>query len=356
MNKLPSFKTILLSLRKYIIFFLLISFIVTCSFLLFLNGLDLSTTFIRQSASVTLGNILLLSLIFTAVDNIRRRITIEKPVNEILKATDKLTEGDFSTRIPLSSSAFYTKDFEKISKNFNKMAQELEGVEVLRTDFIANVSHELKTPLSIIQNYARLLSLEDLSDEQKNEYAHIIAETSTRLSTLISHILKLNKLENQQISFKKTSYNLAEQLRETLLTYENIIDEKRLTLETDFEEVFLHQDQELLAIVWNNLLSNAIKFTPEGGTISLVCKEYPNHVIIRIKDTGVGISSEVGHHIFEKFYQGDTSHVSKGNGLGLALVKRVIELVEGEINIESTLGKGSTFTVQLNKPETTNLS
>lgn len=185
MNNPESIRKTLFSIKSYFIFFLLISSIVTCCFLLFLNGLDLPASFLRQSAPITLGNILWLSLIFTAIDGIRRKLTVERPVNEILKATDKLTQGDFSSRITLPSNVPYMKEFDDISRNFNKMAKELDSVEVLRNDFIANVSHELKTPLSIIQNYA-LLKLEDLSDSQKREHTDVIIETSTKLSVLIS--------------------------------------------------------------------------------------------------------------------------------------------------------------------------
>lgn len=349
MNNPESIRKTLFSIKSYFIFFLLISSIVTCCFLLFLNGLDLPASFLRQSAPITLGNILWLSLIFTAIDGIRRKLTVERPVNEILKATDKLTQGDFSSRITLPSNVPYMKEFDDISRNFNKMAKELDSVEVLRNDFIANVSHELKTPLSIIQNYASLLKLEDLSDSQKREHTDVIIETSTKLSVLISNILKLNKLENQQITFNRSSFDLPEQLRESLLSYEHLIEEKNLTIQIDFEEISIYEDKELLSIVWNNLISNAIKFTPTNGMISLSCKEKENQIITKVQDTGMGISNDIGNHIFEKFYQGDSSHLSTGNGLGLSLVKRVIELVDGEMTVESTLNEGSTFTILLKK-------
>ena len=230
------------------------------------------------------------------------------------------------------------------------MAEELSGTETLRTDFISNVSHELKTPLSVIQNYGTMLQKPNLSEEKRIEYSKAVTESSRRLADLISNILKLNKLENQQIFPEKRKYNLSEQLCECLLCFEDVWEKKGLDIDTDIEEdVFVESDPELLTIVWNNLFSNAIKFTEPGGQIFLGLKTDSRFAIIEVKDTGCGISPEVGAHIFEKFYQGDTSHATQGNGLGLALVKRVIDIASGDISVSSESDKGSIFTVKIER-------
>ena len=228
------------------------------------------------------------------------------------------------------------------------MAAELGGVETLRTDFIANVSHELKTPLAAINNYGTLLQSPDLTEDERIEYAKAITENSRRLANLITNILKLNKLENQQIYPKAEPYNLSEQLCECLLSFETVWEQKSIEIDTDIDEdVIVSADSELLSLVWNNLFSNAVKFTEEHGKVFVQLKNENGYAAVTVTDTGCGMSAETGKHIFEKFYQGDTSHAAKGNGLGLALVKRVVDITDGEISVQSELGKGSTFTVKL---------
>ena len=344
----------LFSIRRYLIFFLLMAFVITCCMILFLNmmtratGFELTQEYIEQAAKVTFLNVALLSLLCTVIDGIRRRIMVKRPVKRIVSAAEQIMKGDFSVRIPSLRSADKMSGFDVIADYFNQMAEELSGTETLRTDFIANVSHELKTPLAVIQNYGTLLQQPSLSEEKRQEYAKAITNTSRRLANLITNILKMNKLENQQIYPKAETYELGEQLCECLLAFESAWEEKDLEIETDVEEeVLVDTDAELLSLVWNNLFSNAVKFTEPGGTISLSLKAEGEFAIVRVSDTGCGISSEVGKHIFEKFYQGDTSHAAQGNGLGLALVKRVIDIVGGDISVSSEVGKGSTFTVKL---------
>ena len=337
-------------------FFLLMAFVITCCMILFLNMMTRATSFeltqeyIEQAAKVTFLNVALLSLLCTVIDGIRRRIMVKRPVKRIVSAAEQIMKGDFSVRIPSLRSADKMSGFDVIADYFNQMAEELSGTETLRTDFIANVSHELKTPLAVIQNYGTLLQQPSLSEEKRQEYAKAITNTSRRLANLITNILKMNKLENQQIYPKAETYELGEQLCECLLAFESAWEEKDLEIETDVEEeVLVDTDAELLSLVWNNLFSNAVKFTEPGGTISLSLKAEGEFAIVRVSDTGCGISSEVGKHIFEKFYQGDTSHAAQGNGLGLALVKRVIDIVGGDISVSSEVGKGSTFTVKLRR-------
>lgn len=356
MNGNTRFRNFLLGLKNYITFFLLISFVITCCMNLFLftlqETMEISYTEenIRKAAILTFGNTVLLSLLCTIIDTIRRKITVERPMRQIIDGLQRLMSGDFSVRIrPMTIFASSVK-FDIIADYFNRMAEELGGVETLRTDFIANVSHELKTPLAVIQNYGTMLQDPSLSNNQRIEYAKAITESSSRLADLITNILRLNRLENQQIYPAIKKYNLGEQLAECLLNFEGIWEEKEIDIESDIEEdVFVETDAELLSLVWNNLFSNAMKFTEPNGRVSLSLKTEGENAVVRISDTGCGISPETGRHIFEKFYQGNTSRTTQGNGLGLALVKRVVDIVGAYISVESEVGKGSTFCVKIGR-------
>lgn len=346
----------LFALRRYFSFFLLMAFVITCCMVLFLNmmsrttGLVLSHDYVEKAAKVTFLNVILLSLLCTVVDGIRRRFMVDRPVRKIVKAAEQITKGDFSVRIPPLHSLDSMSGFDVIADYFNQMAQELSGTETLRTDFIANVSHELKTPLAVIQNYGTMLQQPDLPEEKRLEYAKCITSASRRLADLITNILKLNKLENQQIYPKVVSYDLGEQLCECLLAFESAWEEKGLEIETDVEDdVQVDADAELLSLVWNNLFSNAVKFTQPHGKVTLSLKTEGEFAVVQVTDTGCGIPPEVGAHIFEKFYQEDTSHAAQGNGLGLALVKRVIDIVGGDISVSSEVGRGSVFTVKIRR-------
>ena len=349
-------RRVLLALRRYLTFFLMMAFIISCCIILFLNmmtrsaNLELTQEHIERAANVTFLNVILLSFLCTIVDEIRRKFMVDRPVRQIIKAAEQMMTGDFSVRIPPLHGIANADGFGVIADYFNQMAQELSGTETLRTDFIANVSHELKTPLAVIQNYGTMLQQQDLPENKRLEYAKAITDASRRLANLITNILKLNKLENQQIYPKAETYDLGEQLCECLLTFESAWEDKALDIETDVEaEVMINSDGELLSLVWNNLFSNAIKFTPPHGKISLTLKAEGEFAVVQVSDTGCGISPEVGKHMFEKFYQGDTSHATQGNGLGLALVKRVIDIVGGDISVSSEVGKGSRFTVKLRR-------
>ena len=329
----PKIGRSLFSPRRYLIFFLLIAFVVTTCFLLFLHFLEIRAEDVHKAALLTFGNVLLLSFLGATFDGIRQ----------------KYTRGDFSARIEQRQDPLRHNEFDVIIADFNKMAEELSGIETLRTDFIASVSHELKTPLAVMQNYATLLQAPDLPEEKRIEYGRAIAEASRRLSELITNILRLNKLENQTIFPDSIRFNLGEQLRECVLSLEDVWEQKELELDIDIDDVMLNGDPELLTLVWNNLLSNAMKFTGPGGFIGVTVKEEEQWAVVSVRDTGCGMTAETGRHIFEKFYQGDSSHSSQGNGLGLALVKRVIDIMNGEISVESAPGVGSVFTVRLPK-------
>lgn len=338
----------LTSVWHFLIFFLLIAFVVTCNFYLFLHSMDLDAETISHPAKMTLANVLLLTLLFCIVDAFRRSQMIAKPVKRIQEGIERVIKGDFTTRIEYIHGEDSGNEFDTIITGLNQMIEELSGVETLRTDFIANVSHELKTPLAVMQNYGTLLQSPELSDEQRIEYGKAIQEQTNRLSSLVTNILKLNKLENQQIYPNVEKYYLGEQLCECMLTFEALWEEKKIEIETDIDdEVLIEADKELLDLVWHNLLSNALKFTDENGKVTLSLHKDDQYVYVQVKDTGCGMSVETGKNIFKKFYQGDTSHATKGNGLGLALVKRVIDICGGEILVSSQLGEGSIFTVKL---------
>ncbi|MBQ2725903.1 MAG: HAMP domain-containing histidine kinase [Clostridia bacterium] len=349
-------KSILQSLNHYLIFFLIIAFVITCCIMLFVTilqntmGIKFTEDQISAAAKLTFLNVLGFSAIFTLLDGIRRRFIVIRPIRRIIQAAEKLSKGDFSVRVPRVHGIIGEDMFNQIGDCFNQLAQELSGVETLRTDFVANVSHELKTPLAVMQNYGTMLQAPELPEEQRLEYAKAITDACRRLANLITNILKLNKLENQQIYPIAAEYDLSEQICECLLQFEEAWEKKNINIETDMEDgVRITSDAELLSHVWNNLFSNAIKFTEPGGTVSVSLKNTDHHLIVKVSDTGCGMSPEVGAHIFDKFYQGDTSHSTQGNGLGLALVKRVVDIMRGEICVESETGKGSTFMVKLRR-------
>ena len=343
-------------LYNYLLFFLLVAFLVSCCTILFVTilrdnlNIQFTSENLNMAAKLTFGNVIILSILFTLIDYFRRKFTTERITKRIAEAAQKVVEGDFNVRIESVNKLSADENLNEIIQCFNTMAAELGSVETLRTDFIANVSHEMKTPLAVMQNYGKLLQMPGLSEEKRMEYAKGVAEGSHRLADMMTNILKLNKLEKQQIYPKTEEYDLGEQLCECLLQFENVWEENNIEIETEIaEDVKVNTDQELLSLVWNNLFSNAFKFTPEGGKVTLILEATGEHAIVKVKDTGCGMSPEIGAHIFEKFYQGDTSHATQGNGLGLALVKRVVDILHGEISVESTLGKGSTFIVKFKK-------
>lgn len=290
----------------------------------------------------------LMSLVFCAVTIAIRRRKFEKPLKSLGEAARQVTGGDFSVHIdPIRKDG--KKDYvEVMFEDFNKMVDELSSIEVLTNDFVAGVSHEIKTPLAIIQNYATYLQKTDITPEQKKEYTDTIITASQKLNTLVSNILKLSKLENQKIIPALEDYDLCGQLTKCALAFEDLWENKNITFIADMDDkAVVKADKNMLEIVWNNLLSNALKFTPSGGTVILTQTSDEDTITVTVSDTGCGIDEKTLNRIFDKFYQGDTSHSQEGNGLGLALVLRVVELVGGQISAKSIPGEGSTFTVSL---------
>ena len=351
----PTFRGVIKEFSSFLLFFLSVGFVVSCCMMLFLNvlsremGLTYTSENIAEAAKITFLNVVIITVLFKTADFIRRRIMVDRPVKMITDTAERIMRGDFSARVKHMHGSGM-EGFNQIGESINKMAEELSGVETLRTDFIANVSHEMKTPLAVMQNYGTLLQSHDLTEEKRIEYARAITDASRKLADMMTNILKLNRLENQQIYPNPTTFDLGEQLCESLLQYESTWERKNIEIETDIaEDVLVSADAELLLLVWNNLFSNAFKFTDEGGRVSLSLTADNEYATVKISDTGCGMSAEVGTHIFEKFYQGDTSHATQGNGLGLPLVKRVVDILQGEIGVESAPGVGTAFTVRIRR-------
>lgn len=350
------------ALCHYLLFFLFIAFVTSCCMALFISALakniqlTLTPENLNAAAKLTFANVLLLSVLFTFIDSLRRKYTVQLPAKRIVDAADKVIQGDFSVRVESNTKFAADNSFVEITNCFNHMIQELQSVETLRTDFVANVSHEMKTPLAIMQNYGTLLQASELSEEKRIEYAKGVTNASRRMADMMTNILKLNRLENQKIFPQTETFHLGEQLCECLLQYEDIWEKSEIEIDTNIDEdIRITADAELLSLVWNNLFSNAFKFTPAGGTVFVTLTGDENYAYVQVRDTGCGMTAEVGAHIFEKFYQGDTSHSAQGNGLGLALVKRVVDILHGEISVESTLNVGTTFTVKLKRNPNENI-
>ena len=265
------------------------------------------------------------------------------PIIQLSQAAKLVAKGDFTVRLPEESQ----DEMNELIHSFNSMTKDLGSIEMFRTDFINSFSHEFKTPIVSIRGFARQLQRDDLTEEQRREYATIIADESQRLVDLATKILMLSKLDNQQIVTEKSDFRLDEQLRTCILLMEKQWSSKKLSLDIELEDVQCRANAEMLSQAWGNLLSNAIKFTPTGGSIGIYLRKEDNSAIVQIRDSGIGMSKDVQAHIFEKFYQGDASHYPEGNGLGLPMVKRIIDLSDGTIQVESEEGKGSTFTIAL---------
>ena len=358
MNKKRIFRFFKALARDYFIFFVMVSFAVTCCTALFAYsfartyGLSFDGDNLGVPAKLTFVMVLVVSLLFAVVDKLRRRTTVERHTKKIKDVSEKIMEGDFSARIPPIRGGDGGSGMKEVIDCFNKMAEELSGIESLRSDLIANVSHELKTPLTVIGNYARMLEDPDLTEEERKNYIKSITESTKKLSELITNILRLNKLENSSIPLNVKNYDLSEQLCGCVIDHEELLERKELSIECDIEDgIIINADPEMMSLIWNNLVSNAIKFTDKGGSIFVSLSAEGDFATVTVRDTGCGISPEVGEHIFEKFYQGDRSRASEGNGLGLPLVKRVLDLADGEISVESELSRGSSFAVKIRREQ-----
>jgi len=311
----------------------------------------------RAAINILMLFVMVTAMIMVAIMGLIRDRLFNRPIRKLSEAARKIAMGDFSVRIaPRRRND--RKDFiDVMFDDFNKMAQELASIETLKNDFIASVSHEIKTPISIIQSYTTALQDKNIQEKERLEYTQTILEATRKLSLLVSNILKLNKLENQEITNIASQYSeakpfdLSEQLRRCALMFVDKMEQKEICFEEDLDEISVCYDEDMLEIIWNNLLSNAIKFSNHGGRIFIGLKHYNDAakkcIKVSISDTGCGMNENTQKRIFDKFYQGDTSHSKEGNGLGLALVKKAIDVLGGTITVDSAPGQGSKFTVCL---------
>ncbi len=267
-----------------------------------------------------------------------------KPIEKVRKAMREVADGNFDVRLETKSSA---KEFQELLAGFNMMAQELQSTEIVQSDFVSNVSHEFKTPINAIEGYATLLQNTDNIDETESEYIEKILFSTKRLSSLVSNVLLLSKIENQTLGLHKGTFGIGEQIREDLLALESEWSPKGIEFDVDLEDTDYYGYETLMRHIWSNLIGNAIKFSPEGGEIKIVLKKIENQLIFTVEDQGPGISDEAKKHIFDKFYQEDESHKGEGNGLGLALVKRILGVCGGDISADNRECGGCCFTVIL---------
>ena len=273
-----------------------------------------------------------------------------RPIRDLIDSMDRLASGDFRTRVQVGPIMRRYPSFVAVAESFNKMAEQLESTEMLRSDFINNFSHEFKTPIVSIAGFAKLLRRGHLTESQQQEYLSIIEEESLRLSYMATNVLNLTKVENQTILTDVTEYNLSEQIRSCILLLENKWSKKELDFSLRLEEHQIRGSEELLKQVWINLLDNAVKFSPAGRMVEVGIVEKEQELTVTVENTGSTISPEQQEKIFNKFYQADESHASEGNGVGLAIVKRIVELHGGTVEVSSENGR-TTFTVTLPKGE-----
>ncbi len=303
------------------------------------GGTNDTTTMIASiAASIVIGGLLAI---------IAGNIVLH-PLTELIKATKKVIQGDYTAHLEMSWKEKYTvAELNQLISMFNEMTEELSRTEMFRKDFIANFSHEFKTPLASICGFARQLHEGNLTPEQQKEFSKIILDEAEYLSVLSANTLLLTNMENRDIISDKTTFSLDEQLRSCMLRLEPRWSEKNIEIDMDLDEAEFFWNEQLLAHVWNNLFDNAVKFTPENGSICVKCREGSGVITVRVQNSGNGIPDDALPHIFEKFYQADASHATKGNGLGLPLVKKVLSLCSGQISVHSSEGKGTEFTVTL---------
>lgn len=339
-------KTFASRLRNFIVEFFAVFFIVALngSFLVLILVNVIDKGFEKSTIALVGALYLLFSCTVSTIliYFVKGRVYYNK-IKMVCDVANRVAKGDLNVRVPI----YFNKpksETDYLALNFNKMLTEISSLENMRNNFVADVSHEIKTPLSVIQGYADLLQNKNLSAEKRNEYTLRLSEAIATLTNLVTNILKLNKIENQGI-IQREKYSLDEQLRYCILSFEDKLEEKKLNINVDLEEIMIKSDKSLLEIVWNNLISNAVKYTNFGGEITVLLKVDGNKTIVKVSDNGCGMSKETQMHCFEKFYQGDSSHSQEGNGLGLALVKQVVNMLDGEVNVISEMGKGAEFTV-----------
>lgn len=301
---------------------------------------------LNRTTSPVLFSLILFSLciVLGYISSLFMMKSVFAPLEELSSASKEVAKGNYSIELSYNG---HVEELENAINNFNFMLRELNSVEMMRNDFIANVSHEFKTPLSSISGYVTLLQDPELSEVERQEYIRLAFFNIEKLNDLTSNILQLSKLENQNMLIPASTYRLDEQIREAIVMLEPKWSAKNIFLDIDLEEITYTGQQALLFQVWSNLLGNAIKFSNTGGKISIHLNQNETEIKFLITDEGIGMSEDTLAHLFEKFYQGDSSRKEQGNGLGLALCKNILDKCEGRIYVTSTLGCGSTFMVIL---------
>lgn len=331
----------LISWKMYLLIFAVVYFLIVGQTLIVINLIDYTVTLAGMIIYYALSTGLIVALLF----GFMKRYVYGKPLKRIGKAARQIASGNFQVRVEPIHQNGKKDETDVLIDDFNSMAEELGSIELLKNDFVANVSHEMKSPLGVIQSYARALNKEVITEKERQMYSKIIIDTSQKMSDMISNILKLNRLEKQKIYAIPHSFQLGEQLRQCALQFMPEWEKKNIKFSIDVIDIEVCYDKELLEILWNNLLSNAIKFTEQGGRIQLHSWIEQKDILVEIKDNGCGMTDETKSRIFEKFYQGDYSHATEGNGLGMALVSRVLEITEIKMQIESKLEYGTSFTL-----------
>ncbi len=332
---------VMLSLLVFIILFLTMSIVGITIFLMFKHN------FLHEITEPTIiGPIIVLiigsTMVGTTLTAIVSRIPL-KPIRRVVTACNKVADGDFSVRLPVSS----INEFNGFAKSFNRMTEELGSLEMLRSDFVNNFSHEFKTPIVSLRGFAKMLKRPDLSEEERNEYLDIIISETNRLTELATNVLTLTTIENLNIIPSKTEFDLSEQIRRSVLILESKWSDKNLEMIIDLDDILYLGNEDLFNQVWINLIDNAIKFSSNNSKVKIKLKHYDEYIIFKIMDNGYGMSEENQKHIFDKFYQCDKSHSTEGNGLGLSIVNKIVKLHEGEITIDSEEGVGTAFIVKL---------
>ncbi len=349
-NKKKSFNfslTIVLGLVVFAVLIVSLGLSSALTFILIKTGM-LEEEFGQNSQSYIVLFMVVASAFLGALASFFGSKIILRPIRRIIKSMDELASGDFTARMEISDARL--KAFKALSLKFNTLAEELQNTEMLRSDFINNFSHEFKTPIVSIAGLAKILKKGNLSDEDKEQYLSAIEEESIRLSYMATSVLNLTKIENQSILTNVSAYNISEQMRSCILLLEDKWAKKELELSIDFNEIMIEANEELLKQVLINLLDNAIKFSPDKSCVTVNITDTDGIVLISVTNKGEPISKENKKKIFNKFYQADESHSSEGHGVGLAIVKKIISLHDGEIELTCENGN-ITFTVALPKSQ-----
>ncbi|MDL2293359.1 HAMP domain-containing histidine kinase [Ruminococcaceae bacterium OttesenSCG-928-D13] len=338
--------TSLVILVGFVFIILLVSFAVAGAVVLSLIRAGLMPTVTNNNLLILLVLMLFVSLGVGTVLAVFGGTFMMKPLRELIDATKRVSAGDFDVRVEPHG----TFEMQRLMQSFNDMATELGSLETLRNDFVRNISHEFKTPVASIRGFAKLLKKKTLPEEKRDEYLDIIIHESSRMAQLSGNVLLLSKLDSTDRLPDTAEYALDEQLRRAVLVMEPAISQKDIEVTVDLAPVTLNANEEMLQHVWLNLLGNAVKFTPPGGQITVALQARDGAARVTISDNGIGMDEATKAHIFDKFYQGDDSRATAGNGLGLSLSQRIISLSGGNITVESAPGEGSAFTVELPCP------